>query len=130
MQFLTHKAVRRCSSCSFKLILLNCCIQLQLAEFTAAHPGWVRNHQKCIEWIGDNLQNLDTVTNPTTSHQAGHNLRVLMQIDFSLLARNTATLKYIFIICFKGSQIEPTCCFQWVRRTLLNPCKIFCSLSY
>ena len=79
---LTHKAVRRCSSCSFKLILLNCCMQLQLAEFTAPHPGYKPSE---MHWMdGNNLQNLDTQTNPLASHQAGHNLRVLMQIDFSL----------------------------------------------
>ena len=73
-------------------------MQLQLAEFAAPSE---------MHWMdGNNLQNVDTQTNPLASHQAGHNLRVLMQIDFSLYlcSGSLASLKHIFIIYFKGSQ--------------------------
>ena len=46
------------------LILLNCCMQLQLAELTAAHPETIRSALNGL----NNLQNLDTKrTNPITS---------------------------------------------------------------
>ena len=46
------------------LILLNCCMQLQLAELTAAHPETIRSALNGV----NNLQNLDTKrTNPITS---------------------------------------------------------------
>ena len=79
-------------------------MQLQLAEFAAPHPGYKPSE---MHWMdGYNLQNVDTQTNPLASHQAGHNLRVLMQIDFSLYlcSGSLASLKHIFIIYFKGSQ--------------------------
>ena len=74
-------------------------MQLQLAEIAAPHPGYKPSE---MHWMdGNNLQNVDTQTNPLASHQAGHNLRVLMQIDFSLYLCSLASLKHIFIIYFK-----------------------------
>ena len=78
------------------LILLNRCMQLQLAEFTAAHPGYETIRSALNGW--DNLQNLDNQrTNPISRHQAGHNLRVLMQIDFTLLATPRSNTSSSFV---------------------------------
>ena len=99
-------------------ILLNRCMQLQLAELTAAHPGYETIRSALNGW--DNLQNLD---NREPIPSAGTRRATTCEFWCKLTSPSSPHHAQIHLHhLFKSVQIEPTCCLQcWVWHRVVDP---------